>query len=202
MSNEGMDRRTFITVSSAAIAGLAISPLYGQTGQADIVSVGFQPFVSRRRAVGVAKDNVALYDALSVSTTEPSLMRTGARFSIHGEATRQPMTLDVLHNADNSDEKVVFYAWGSRSNALSFNVPVELTRTVDIAVTIAKNRQVFPFTVGSVEGALKLNSGKYIFAVDRSPSWSRLFIDQGVLKTVDGNPVGFDYAIVSVAARS
>lgn len=201
-----MDRRTFIAVGTAAIAGLTTTGLSAQPGPTRIVSVGFRPYVSRTRAVGNAR-GTGLFDATSVTFSEPSFMRTGARFSIRGmqrgSSTPLSFVLDVHHPADDVEGKVVFHAWAIGSNRLSFNVPVELERTVDIAVTIGKARHVFPFTVGSVEGALKLNPGKYIFAVgDRTPSWSALRMENDVLKTLDGSAVDFDYVVVSVSTPS
>lgn len=202
MSKGGVDRRTFIAVGSAAVAGLAATRLNAQSAPAQIVSVGYRPFQSRTRAIGSAKGSV-LVDAASVMSTEPSFIRTGARISIRGNARRSAVAVDVYHGADFVDGKVVFHAWASESNALSFNVPVELQRMLDIAVTVNKARELFAFTVANAEGALKLNPGTYVFAVgERAPSWSSLRMENDVLRKIDGSDVGFDYVVVSVSSRS
>jgi hypothetical protein len=199
MSNRGIDRRTFIAVGSAAIAGLAATPLVAQFPPAAVVSVGYRPFHSGRRAVRAATWS-ELVEASSLMSTEPSLMRTGARVSIRGKASRSAVTLDILHGADVVNGKVVFYAWTSESNGLSFNVPVEMEQTLDVAVTVNKTRELFAFTIANADGALKLNPGMYVFAIgEGTPSWSSLRMERDVLKTIDGGEVGFDYVVMTVS---
>ena len=202
MSKSGIDRRTFIAVGTAAIAGLATTGLQAESLAGDVVSVGFRPFITRGRLTGSDR-GALLLEASSLSVTEPSLMRTGARLTVRGASTRSRIAVDVIHHADNVDDKVVFHAWRTGSNGLSFEVPVELERTLDIAVNVGGKRKVFPMAVGAAQGALKLNTGKYIFAVgDRAPAWSTLRMENDTLTNFDGTPVGFDYVVVSVDTPS
>lgn len=200
MNKRGIDRRTFIAVGSAAIAGLATTPLGAQSIPAAVVSVGYSPFHSGRRAIRSVSWR-DLVQASSIMSTEPSFLRTGARVSIRGNAPRAAVTVDVHHGADLVDGKVLFLAWRNESNGISFNVPVEMDRTLDIAVTVNKLRQVFAFTVADAEGALKLNSGMYVFAIgERAPSWSSLRMESNVLKNFDGSDVGFDHIVMTVSS--
>src|SRR5688572_22308764 len=191
MKKHGIDRRVFIATGTAAVAGLAAPSLFAQSeAAAPLISVGYWPRVQKMRAAANPK-HVGVYAAESITVSEPSFLRTGARIRISGirRAGETPLlvTVDIKQKADLVDEKVAYYAWSYKaspkgivaSSPVAFNVPVEMDSTLDLIVRVRTARgeatRVVPFTVGSAEGALKLNSGSYILAMgDRVPDWTWL----------------------------
>src|SRR5687768_8587808 len=111
MSPTAMDRRHFIALGSAAVAGLAVRPLGAQSAVGNPrVFVGFAPRIGRSRAV--ARSGAAVFAAESLATTEPSFARTGVRFSFRGVQRRSSgplkLHLDIMHDVDGQDAQVPF----------------------------------------------------------------------------------------------
>lgn len=217
MNITGIDRRHFIVIGSTAVAGLAVLPLGAQTaGSRPQVFVGFAPRVARSRAIG--RSGAAIFAAETIATTEPSLARTGARFSFRGlqrrDAGSLKLHLDVMHQADGVEAQVPFQAWTydasargiKSSNPVGFTVPVDSVRPLDLKFVVSTGgadvNQRISFTVAGAEGAISLNSGSYIFAIaERAPDWSSLRIDgEKLTHGHEGVPVAFDYLILSVSS--
>ena len=218
MSKSKMNRRSFISATSAAAIGLASGKLFAaDRGGAvlPVLSVGYEPPQSRGRSSGRAGGS-RLIAAESVMMSEPSLVRTGARLRIGGGLREQgdalAVTVDVLHRVDDLVEKAVFHAWGSQrtsrrlstSSDARFAVPVDSQDTLDFAVTLSaatgSSRTVVRFTTFSAADAIRLNSGSYVFAVGPI-DWSSTYLDNRVLKsTFDRQPLDRDYFVLTVAA--
>lgn len=139
------------------------------------------------------------------------------------------VSLDVLYEMPGYAEKAAFFAWSGRvrgarlegASPVRFRVPVAAVGTTDLIIQrtapgAAPRRSVVSFAVNSgVEGTLRLNRGLYAFALLRAgepaPDWRAVEIasDRTSEKTdltresllVDalGNPVTFDYLLLSVS---
>ncbi|HEX6179034.1 MAG TPA: hypothetical protein VF057_11795 [Thermoanaerobaculia bacterium] len=218
MNNRGINRRSFITTGSAVIAGLTVRPLLAQAAAAPpVISVGYWPRLRRMRAVSNPARIVGLYDAAAIPTTDPSFVRTGVRLAIDGIRRRgtDPLTVtaDILHHADLVDEKVVFHAWSYKStlrgteitsSPVAFTAPMDIDRTLDLVIAVrtaaAETVRTIAFTVGSHDGAVRLNAGSYIIAFsDRSVDWSSLRLETEKITRADGSEPAFDFLIVSVS---
>lgn len=217
MNSNGIDRRNFIVLSTAAVAGLASSNLVAATTPGGpTVWVGYMRAAARRRTAG-AFNGGGISSAEAITVSEPSFIRTGARLAVRtfrrSASTPLSVTLDIHHHADSVAEKVPFQAWSHLtrgrdvldSSPVSFVVPVEIDRTVDFAFKVrsaaGESARVISFTTGSVEGALKLNQGSYIFAIsERAPDWNWLWLENGALRSaVDSTAPSLDYFVVDVS---
>src|SRR5688572_27366635 len=125
MSNR-IDRRQFIVVGSAAVAGLAAARVQAQVVPQRQLFLGFAPRMTRGRAAG--QRGAAVFPAEAFGRTEASFLRTGARFAIRG-MTRKDRTpllvkLAVMHPVEGLEQKVPFHAWSYEGSDYRASSPI------------------------------------------------------------------------------
>lgn len=214
MEKSGVDRRTFIAAGTAAVFGLtAVKPSRAATPhEAQFLSVGvLQPVATLARRFG-GKAGFAPAD--KITTSDPSLVRTGARVSIEGlwlpESSRnaaETIMVDALFNPE-PDVNVPFYAWSyvgtgrreNRSGRASFTTAIETGSTLDFNITHSEmGLGKISFSVLPRKGAVMLNHGVYVVAFRKPgaaplPEWSDVRMNPGVTaRTFSSRPEGLLY---------
>ncbi len=212
-----MNRRAFIAATSAAVAGLAAPNVFASeiAGVAK-VSVGYFGGVS-----GVARRGgfrQTLMAAERLTTSDPSLIRSGVKLSVRGLWQRPGnrgrvgnYALEVLYAVDGVTERVPFYAWmhsvtkngPAGSSYTSFVAPVDASGTVNVVVRRGFGEQradELKFSVTSQANAFMLDRGAYVIALldagDRVPDWSSIEM------APDSTPLNFDRESGLIRVRS
>ena len=234
-----VNRRQFVVLGSVTMAGIAARfPIFAAGVDGSRVSVGYQAGRARLRMGGRGSAApMSFVDASSVLSGDPRFFRDGARFRLHGfnRATTgtiaERIDVEMLYQVLELDEPAKFYAFTSiegpqrkmTSNPVTFNVPVESTSKVELAIeraTLGANavaeRSSITFDINDGSGgALKLNEGLYALALLRNgqpaPDWSSIRVSSVVSadskkplslvsSSFGGNgDVPFDYLLLSVS---
>ena len=218
------DRREFLITGSLAVAGLALPGVMHAAAKAPAttlpLSVGF-----------ISEGGTSFQAAASVLAGDPTLFSRDARFSFRGmqrsASDKMSVLVDAMFHTDVGD--IPFFAFthfeagktASNSSPSSFRMAVPATGTIDFSITM--KRPASPdlagpvsFAVNSASNALKLNRGAYIFAItDHAVDWSAVSLADGtqpsayvsggkplLLRTQSGQPVNFDYVVMTVRAGS
>jgi hypothetical protein len=214
MEKSGVDRRTFITAGAGAVLGLAaLNPVQAATAAASpFLSVGvLQPVATLARRFGGRAGFAA---AEKITTSDPSLVRTGARVSIEGlwlpESSRnavETIMVDALFSPE-PDVNVPFYAWSyvgtgrreNRSGRASFTTAIETNSTLDFNITHSEmGVGKISFSVLPRKDAVMLNHGVYVVAFRRAgaaalPEWSDVRMNPDVTpRTFSSRPEGLFY---------
>ncbi|MGZ8812093.1 MAG: hypothetical protein ACXW29_13215 [Thermoanaerobaculia bacterium] len=214
MEKSGLDRRTFITVGTAAVLGLtAARPSHAAVPQmSQFLSVGvLQPVPTLARRFG---GRAGFAPAEKITTSNPSLVRTGARVTIEGlwlpESSRnvtETILVDALFTPER-EVKVPFYAWSyvraggreNRSGRASFTTAIETGSTLDLNITHSEmGSGKIAFSVLPSAGAVMLNHGVYVVAFRKTgvaalPDWSDVRMNPDVTpRTFSSRPEGLLY---------
>lgn len=198
--NKHLNRREFIVLSSTAAVGFAAAAsatsLLGPNAAIDrpFISVGF--WTGAGRTHGVRRSGrPGLLPATSLTTSDASLISTGARASIRGfwttaaDTSARTVTLQVAYPALPGATKPLYNAWitalgpkgaSSASNPVTFNVPVDALETVDLIIETTSGgvtrRDTVHFSTNPGQDRILLNRGVYVIALQREgdpvPNWS------------------------------
>ena len=236
MSASDISRRQFVILGSVAGAALASGvPLFGgEILDPRFVSVGYHPLRGRMRGVVRRPANpLTFVDATTIAAGDPRFFRNGAKLRIHdfrraaGAPASERVDVEMLFSVPEVIEPLPFYAFSSffrggrpmQSKSVAFNVPVESTGTVDLAILRQsagfEDRTVVSFSVNDGPApAIRLIEGLYAIALLRPGQprvdWSSVRADGVVERNVrssvslvqdswDGPaPVHFDYLLVSL----
>lgn len=171
-----------------------------------------------------------LDSAQSVLTGDPSLFSLGARISFRGLHRQQgsaprSILIDAMQRT-NEGARLPFFAFthvedrtGIRTSPpLSFTMNVQTEGTLDLVVRSTEattSERTLSFAVNSADGALMLNRGVYVLALtNREPHWRAIRFADGarpdafvtgkqlLASAMDGQPVDFDYVVMTVGAAS
>jgi hypothetical protein len=187
------DRRTFIAASTVAVAGLAAPNAFAAeaVAEAPMVAVGYFGGVAAVARRSNARQS--LIAAETLTTSDPSLVRTGARVSVRGlwqrpesRARRGSYAIEVNYAVAGAAERLPFYAWmqattvhgSTGASPASFIAPVDATGTVELNVRRdggTDRAAKLSFSVTSRAGAYMLDRGTYVIAFleagDPIPDW-------------------------------
>lgn len=240
MNPADLNRRQFVILGSATVAGLAIgAPVFG-TGRildsSSFVSVGFHAGRTRLRLGGRGSSTpMSFVDASTLVSGDPIFFRNGGKLRIHdfrraghGNGSER-VDVEALFAIPELEQAVPFYAFSSISgpsremtaHSVAFNMPVESTGTVDLAILrqnldqTSGDRAVVSFTVNDgPTPAFKLNEGLYAIAIlqngQQPPDWRTIRTSSIVPRDArvpvslvhdsfgEETPVPFDYLLLSV----
>lgn len=178
---------------------------------------------------------MSFVDASTIGSGDPVFFRNGGKLRIHdfrraGHSNgSERVDVEALFAIPELDQSVPFFAFSSISgpsrqmtaNSVAFNVPVESTGTVDLAILrqnldqTSGDRAVVSFTVNDgPTPAFKLNEGLYAIAIlqngQQPPDWRSIRTSSIVPRDArvpvslvydsfgEKTPVPFDYLLLSV----
>ena len=240
MNPADLNRRQFVILGSASVAGLAIgTPAFATSRILDsssFVSVGFHAGRTRLRLGGRGSlAPMSFVDASTVGSGDPIFFRNGGKLRIHDfrraeqSGGSERVDVEALFAIPELDEPAPFYVFSSISgpsrkmtaHSVAFNMPVESTGTVDLAILrqsldqTSGDRALVSFTVNDGPApAYKLNEGLYAIAIlqngQQPPDWRRVRTSSIVQRDArvpvslvyesfgEEMPVPFDYLLLSV----
>ena len=176
------DRRTFIAASTAAVAAMAAPKIFAApaVAEAPMVSIGYLGGIDAVARRSNARQ--ALIAAETLTTSDPSLVRTGALVSVRGlwqrpenRGKRGSYAIEVNYAVDGVAERLPFYAWmhavtahgSTGASPSSFVAPVDATGTVELVVrqNAGSDRAAkVSFAVTPKTDAYMLDRGAYVIA--------------------------------------